>query len=111
MKFASLAFALFALQAAGQEDDWMMDMPVDEMPMVQGEDLEEFVESWAEDILDANSDLIQSITNSTQAVVLDIAENLTTELNETVSNAFDQIQNQTASALDEVRDQIDQIQN
>ena len=109
MKFASLAFALFALQAAGQEEDMMiMDeaMPVDPMTMDEGEDLERFVENWAEDILDANSDLIESITNSTQAIILDIAENLTAELNETVSDAFDQIQNGTASALDQARDQI-----
>ena len=108
MKIASLAFALFALQAAGQEEEMAMDaMPVDPpTPMVEGEDLERFVENWAEDILDANSDLIESITNSTQAIVLDIAENLTAELNETVSDAFDQMQNQTASALDQARDQI-----
>ena len=108
MKIASLAFALFALQAAGQEEEMAMDaMPVDSpTPMVEGEDLDRFVENWAEDILDANSDLIESITNSTQAIVLDIAENLTAELNETVSDAFDQMQNQTASALDQARDQI-----
>ena len=45
MKIASLAFALFALQAAGQEEEMMMDaMPVDPpTPMEEGEDLERFV--------------------------------------------------------------------